>query len=145
MAGLDGEFITAFVLRVAGVAGDVFEGDLVDLAECVQFFPVLDVFDRFPAALGFAPPVVPLPVFDPFGDALDDVGTIGDDVDAGRPFEFLESLDDRLQLHLVIGGVGPPAAGLQALAGGHVGEDESPTPGAGIAAARAVGVENHFG
>ena len=84
---------------------------------------------------------VGFPAGEPLDEALADVGAVGDQLDTAAAGEGFQALDGACELHAVVGGFALCAGMAAFLAGGGVFEDEGPAAGAGVAAARAIGVE----
>ena len=93
-------------------------------------------------AVGFLPASA-LPALGPaLFQSVDDVLAVGAQADFARLLELAQGLDEGRQLHPVVGGGGVAAAQLFLvdLAVKAVAQHRAPAAGAGIAAARAVGV-----
>ncbi len=112
------QFIAAFVLRVADVSSHQFKTQFVHLSQLVQLLPLFDIFHGLESITGFSPPAPAFPILDPLGEALFEVGTVGHDMHACRSLQGLQTLDESLQFHLVVGGLGDRASLFHVLSSG---------------------------
>src|SRR5699024_2832666 len=115
-------------------------GHLVGRRGGVESPPEVVVLDRLPC--GCRPPVR-FPSVDPAGDAVAEIGAVGDDVEGRGAAQGLERGDGGHELHAVVGGHGLAALELARLEGApaFAGEEErAPAAGAGVAGAGAVGI-----
>ena len=86
-------------------------------------------------------PAPGFPSFQPTCDTLPDVFAVKVEVNQARAVQGLQGLDDGLQFHAIVGGVGLTAAQtFFCLAVAHV---HTPSTGAGVAFASAIGVDGH--
>src|SRR6266571_8204787 len=121
-----------------GVSLDPVPGDAVRTGEPVELAPQVHVLDRL--LVGGAP-AAPLPVADPFADALLHVLRVGVDLDRAGAAQRLERADHCGQLHAVVGGLRLAAEQLT-FAFAYF-QQRAPSPRTGIALAGAVGVDAH--
>src|SRR4051794_19909326 len=96
-----GQRIGPFVALVAGVTLHPPPADLVTSCLGLQRAPQVIVLDRLlPGGL----PAALLPIVDPLGDALAHVLAVGVHDHLAGPSECPQPLDDRRELHPVVGG-----------------------------------------
>ena len=122
------------------MALDPLPSDLMLGLGCIQSFPEVFIFDRlFRGSF----PAVFLPAENPFGHAILDVNTVGDDCDCRAPRQCFKGGDRCHELHTVIGGFGRSTFEL-ALFGHLVARfclhHHTPAARAGIATAGAIGI-----
>lgn len=139
-SGVAGELVGYLIVGVAGMAFDPFPCDLVGFDRRQQFLPQIGIGNRF---LGSGLPPIFLPAIDPFGDAIADIDAVGGKRHITRFGERVEGLNRRFHFHAVVGAV-RFAAG-KALFVATKAQDRAPTARAGIALARAIGCNDHFG
>ena len=139
-----GQGVAAFVFRVAAVAADVGEADLVAAEQFVEPPPEVFVLDLFAAAcLRGAASRWPS-TWAAIRSALADVDAVGDQFDRGRAFERFQAADHGRQFHAVVGGFAFAARSFQFFARVGMPQDKGPAARPRIAAARAVGEELDF-
>src|SRR5438094_559622 len=85
---------------MSGVAPDPVPGDAVRSSETIELLPQIHVLHRF--LVGGAP-AAPLPVGQPFADALLHVLRIGVDLDPARALQHFQRTNDRRKLHAIVG------------------------------------------
>ena len=135
-----GQLVAALVLRMAGVAAQPLEGDLVGLEQGHEPHPEVHVLDGLLVALD---PGMPDPAGKPaLLDGVAQVLRVGMESDLAGLRQEVQSVDGRQDLHAVVGGVGEAAVDLLAGLGALQGEDGGPPAGAGIAEAGAVCVDD---
>ena len=135
-----GQFVAALVLRMAGVAAQPLEGDLVGLEQGHEPHPEVHVLDGLLVALD---PGMPDPAGKPaLLDGVAQVLRVGVEGDLAGLRQEVQSVDGRQDLHAVVGGVGEAAADLLAGLGALQCKDGGPPAGAGIAEAGAVCVDD---
>ena len=99
-----------------------------------QLLPQLGVLDRLPVR---RLPAVRAPFVDPARDPVAEILAVGVQLDPAGALQGLQPADRGGQLHAVVGGQ-RLAAGQFLLLAAHA-QQHSPSAGAGVAAARAVG------
>src|SRR3954469_7833949 len=88
------------ILGMPAMAFDPAPFDPVALGGRDQLLPQLRILDRL---LVRRAPAIALPVVNPARDPIADILAVGMKLDAARPFQGLERLDRRHQLHAVVG------------------------------------------
>ena len=123
------------------MAADPLEGDLVNLQQLQQLLPEIRVEGLFP---GIAHPALLFPFGGPaLLDGVHYIFGVGNQKHPAGAFEGGKPLDDGSELHAVVGGAGLPAGEL--LFPCAADQNRAPSAGAGIAAARSVGVDGDLG
>jgi hypothetical protein len=137
-AGLDREFVNAFIFRVPVMPSDPVEADDMALAELVEFFPEVDILHGlFPG--GF--PAAALPAIHPFLESFEDILGIGIQLNEAGQLEIREPLDYGLELHTIVGGIELGSGLFALLAGFGVYEEIRPAAGTWVPGAGAIGKE----
>ena len=140
----DGQAIDAIVFFVPAMSGHASVFYFVALHLFVEPFPEIDVFDFFELAAFFSFPAVTFPFDHPLGDAFADVNAVGEYFDIARTFQSGKPLNHGLQFHLVVGCHRHSAGSFDLFTAGEVPEDKSPTAGARVSAATAIGKQMNF-
>jgi hypothetical protein len=139
--GLGGEAIGTLVQGHAGMPRHLVPGDVALLHLDEEGLPEVAVLHRL--LLGVFPAVLPPAHVPLLAEAVDHVGTVGEDVGGPPRRDRAEALQHAGQLHALIGG-GRLGAGDLAL-GVAVDDDGRPAPRSRIAQAGAVGVDGDAG
>ena len=133
-----GQGVGPFIARIAVVSAHPAPVDRVAAIahELVQPLPQVDVFHRL---FGCSAPTLGLPSGQPLGDSLEHVLAVQVQRQGAWPLQGLQSLNNGLQFHPVVGGTqGPPEQFFFGLSGD---QEDTPPAGPGIALAGAVGVD----
>ena len=138
--GSHGQSVSALVEFVPGVTAHPRPGEAVRLHRGMERLPQIAILDGLFVA---GAPAVAHPAREPLRHAPLHVFGIGVNLDRARSGERLKRGERGAQLHAVVGRQRRTA--LQHLLVRAEAQDRAPTAGAGIAGARAVGVDNDSG
>ena len=142
---LDRHPVDAVVLCMPAVAGDAGVFHLMAMQQLIQSLPQFSVLQFRELRPFLTSPAVGLPLSHPLAETFADVDAVGEQLDVRGALELLQAANHGHEFHSVVGGQRFAARLLDLLAGRGVTENERPTSGAGIAAARAVGEELDLG
>ena len=132
-----GQRVAAVVVGIVRVALDLDPLDAVDVAVFQQRLPQVLILHGFLVGLQ---PATLLPVVQPaLAEGVHQIGAVGIDPHLAGLLQFGERLDWGQQLHAVVGGVGLIAGQFQLLVPVH--QYRAPAARAGVAGARAVGID----
>ena len=140
VTSLDREPITPLIFRMLIVTLDPVGRDGVHFSSLIEFLPEVQIEHRL--VLGPLP-APPLPAIHPFRQPLDDVLAVGIEIDPGRAREAPKTLDDRQQLHPIVGGGRVPAIFHSFLPIGKRPQNEGPTPRSGVPGTGSVRKKSH--
>ena len=133
--GGHGKLVAALVLGVAGMALEPVEGDAVPMVYGIEPEPQVHVL--LLGETGAFPGLEPT-----FVDGFHHVGGVAPDMDLRvLPLDGLEALDDREELHPVVGG--EAVAFRDFLLEARAAEDDAQSARTGVAAGGPVGVEEY--
>ena len=128
------------VFGMTGMPPHPDPADLVPRRRPIEPLPQIDVLDGL--VVGGAP-AAPLPVVDPFGDAVAQILAVAVEPYPATPFQRFEAHDRRQHLHAIVGCMRLRSA--QLLLDPAVAQDRGPAARARIAAAGAVGEDLDLG
>ena len=134
------ELVAAFIVRMAGMTLYPLADDNVLLGQLIQLLPQIGVGQGVCLDLALSHPAILTPLVTPGSYPIQQVLTVGDQSDLAGLFEGSETLDNRLNLHPVAGGVLGASCSLHGML--TITDDEGPATTARIAVTRSVGAQH---